>query len=128
MLLHYLILGNGPSWLGSFHLVAVAVRGVLDETESQWPASVLIPREFGCCRLAFFSAELTMTSHTNRSLRVFSRRELNHSRPTGATVRLVLDLCPVYLPDGREEFHQIFIARGPRQLETDQHFSPPRLI
>lgn len=75
--------------------------GVSDVAEAQLTSAVLVALELG-------------DSCVGR----LSRVETDHTSATRAAARLILDFRLLNIPDGTEELDEVFIASGPRELDS----------
>ena len=81
------------------HAVAAARSKILDVAQAKRATAILIALELG-----------------NSSLGSVGAVEANDTAAARPTAWLILDLSLLDLADGGEEFDQIVVARGPREL------------
>lgn len=95
---HNLVLGQAPKAV-RLHVVSPALVEVLDKAEVERATSVLIPLELG-----------------NGGLGSLGTVEANHAGASRSTTGLILDLGLLNLANSREQFDQVVVAGGPREL------------
>jgi hypothetical protein len=52
------------------------------------------------------------------SFSIFGSIKSNNSSSAGSAVWFILDLCLLYLSNGREKLNKIFVTGRPRELDT----------
>lgn len=95
---HDLVLSEAAVRVG-VHAVTAARREVLDVTQAQRTAAVLVALELG-----------------NGGLGGVCVVEADNTAAARSAARLVLNFGLLHLANGREELNQIVVARGPREL------------
>lgn len=97
LLLHAPLILHAARLLGAFHHVPLV--GVAHVSQAKWATAVRVALELG-----------------EGLCSVFLLGKLNDTSATGATSRLVLNLCALDFADGGEELDEIVVASAPRKL------------